>query len=393
MIMKLSKYFLMAAAGLTLFACSNDEDIPGLNGEGTKSVALKLEGLSSGASTKAVGDPHAGDSDHKIALSNVTVYFTDGTNILATKPLASTSTADWADLIGDGYVFHQVPVSTTQVQIVGNASGKTLTATNVAALKASVLDAANEQTFTNVTLFGEDTSLEKASGPDEHGDVYTATVNLKPLVARFEIGNIACTDLGQPGCKITQYSLNVIGLMDFNSGVTLSGTASGTEYTLANVLEPGSEAEEGKVVFGATGTAASWAWDAISGDSSTNITGSTSWNPGPEGSQKFVYQFIPNKLKKVGEDPAKMAQIKLVLKDITWASNVSATDRYNSVVTAKFQKDEQDLTDFEAGKIYTVNYAFKSGNIGPWNPEDKICVQLNVTVSDWEVVALTPVFE
>lgn len=386
--MKLSKYFMMAAASLALFACSNDEDIPGLNGEGTKSVALKLDGLSSGTSTKAVGDPQ---SAGQIALSNMTIYFTNGTSILETKTLNSTDNGkEWAALTGDGYVFHNVPTSTTQVQIVGNASGKSLTTSSVAALKASVLNAANEQDFTNVTLFGEDVTLEEATpAADEHGDVYAASVDLKPLVARFEIGNIACTDLGQSGCKITKYSLSVIGLMDFNSGVTLSGTASGTEYTLDNVLEPGSTAtEEGDVVFGATGTAASWAWDAISGTGSTNITGSTPWNPGDSGDKKFVYQFIPNKLAN-----NKMAQIKLVLKDIEWASGIGSMDRFNSVVTAKFQKDGSDLTAFEAGKIYTVNYAFASGNIGPWNPGDKICVMVDVDIADWEVVALTPVFE
>lgn len=373
--MKTTKMFLVALAALGMAACSNNDEIPGMNNDGTKSVAIRFEGLS--ASTKAVGDPK---SAGEIALSNVTVYFTDGTNILAKKSLSTANTTEWGELTGAGHIFHQLPSAVSQIQIVGNSAGKTITEGTVAALKGSVLKAAGEQTFTNVTLFGEDTTLEETEG-DEHVDkVYTATVDLKPLVARFEIGNIACTDMGTG--PVSGFDLKVIGLMDFNSAVKLDGTATGTEYTLANVLEPGSSAEDGKVIFGEANDEAGWAWDKIEG--ATNITDATPWNP--ETNKKFVYQFIPNKLAD-----GKMAQVKLVLDNVVWTDGTN--NPFNSVVTAKFQKDGQDLTAFEAGKIYTVDYQFKGENVGPWNPDDVKCVQINVTVAEWVVVALTPVFE
>ncbi len=384
--MKLSKYFMMAAASLALFACSNDEDIPGLNGEGTKSVALKLDGLSSGTSTKAVGDAQKAG---QIALSNVTIYFTDGTKILKREVLNSESPA-WTELTGkNGHIFHQLPSTVTQVQIVGNSAGKTITEGTVAALKGSVLKAAGEQEFTNVTLFGEDAELTKTTA-DEHGDnVYTATVDLKPLVARFEIGNIACTDMGTG--PVSGFDLKVIGLMDFNTGVTLDGTTVSGPMTLSNILEPGSKnSEKGKYIFGEESDDAAdnsyadvkWAWDKFEG--ATNINNTTPWNP--ETNKRFVYQFIPNKLAN-----GKMAQIKLVLDNVVWTDG--SGNPFNSVVTAKFQKGGQDLTEFEAGKIYTVDYQFKGENVGPWNPDDVKCVKINVTVASWEIVALTPVFE
>lgn len=374
--MKTAKMFLVALAALSMAACSNNDEIPGVENDGTKSVALRLDGLAS--STRAVGDAQ---SAGKIALSNLTVYFTDGTNILAKKSLSTSNTTEWGELTTTGHVFHQLPSKVTQVQIVGNSASKTITETNVTALKGSVLKAAGEQTFTNVTLFGEDTSLTESAESDEHVDkIYTATVDLKPLVARFEIGNIACTDLGTGPVK--QFDLSVIGLMDFYSGVTLTGTASGG-YTLDNVLEPGSQATEGKVIFGEADAEAGWAWDKISG---ATITTTTAWNPGESGDKKFVYQFIPNKLAD-----GKMAQVKLVLDKVVWTDGTS--NPFNSVVTAKFQKDGHDLTAFEAGKIYKVDYQFKGENVGPWNPDDVKCVQINVTVASWEVVALTPVFE
>lgn len=374
--MKTAKMFLVALAALSMAACSNNDEIPGVENDGTKSVALRLDGLAS--STRAVGDAQ---SAREIALSNLTVYFTDGANILAKKSLSTSNTTEWEELTTTGHVFHQLPSTVTQVQIVGNSASKTITETNVTALKGSVLKAAGEQTFTNVTLFGEDTSLTESAEGDEHVEkIYTATVDLKPLVARFEIGNIACTDLGTGPVK--QFDLSVIGLMDFNSAVKLDGTAAGTEYTLANVLEPGSTAAAGKVIFGEADEVAGWAWDKISG--ATNITSTTPWNP--ETNKKFVYQFIPNKLTD-----GSMAQVKLVLDNVVWTDGTN--NPFNSVVTAKFQKDGVDLTEFEAGKIYTVDYQFKGENVGPWNPDDVKCVQINVTVASWEVVALTPVFE
>lgn len=378
--MKTAKMFLVTLAALSMAACSNNDEMPGMNNDGTKSVSLRLDGLAT--SSRAIGDAQKAG---QIALSNLTVYFTDGTNILAKKSLSTANAAEWAELTGEGHVFHQLPSAVSQIQIVGNSTGKTIAEGTVAALKASVLKAAGEQEFTNVTLFGEDTSLESQApqvSDDHTDDVLKAEVPLSPLVARFEIGNIACTDLGTGPVK--QFDLSVIGLMDFNSGVTLAGTASGTEYTLDNVLEPGSQAVQGKVIFGDADENAGWAWDKISG--ATNITSSTPWNPGESGDKKFVYQFIPNKI--TGN---KMAQVKLVLDNVKWTDGTN--NPFNSVVTAKFQKDGVDLTAFQAGKIYTVDYQFRGENVGPWNPDDVKCVQINVTVANWEVVALTPVFE
>lgn len=377
--MKTAKMFLVTLAALSMAACSNNDEMPGMNNDGTKSVSLRLDGLAT--SSRAIGDAQKAG---QIALSNLTVYFTDGTNILAKKSLSTANTAEWDELTGEGHVFHQLPSAVSQIQIVGNSTGKTITEGTVADLKASVLKAAGEQEFTNVTLFGEDTSLELQApqvSDDHTDDVLKAEVPLSPLVARFEIGNIACTDLGTGPVK--QFDLSVIGLMDFNSGVTLAGTASGTEYTLDNVLEPGSQAVQGKVIFGEADENAGWAWDKISG---ATITTTTPWNPGVSGDKKFVYQFIPNKLAN-----GKMAQVKLVLDNVKWTDGTN--NPFNSVVTAKFQKDGEDLTAFQAGKIYTVDYQFRGENVGPWNPDDVKCVQINVTVANWEVVALTPVFE
>lgn len=387
--MKTTKMLLVALAALGMAACSNNDEIPGMNNDGTKSVAIRFEGLS--ASTKAVGDPQTATA---ISLANMTVYFTDGTNILKKEKFTSSS-SEWAKLTTTGHVFHQLPSAVTNVHIVGNSEGRTFTETNLTALKASVVKAAGEQIVTNVTLFGESglTAADPEEG-DEHVDnLYKATVNLKPLVARFEVGNIACTDV--PTGKIKKYSLDVIGLINFNSGINLAGTSASGSYTLDNILAPGTTpAVQGKYIFGETSDSensdyseVSWAWNKIT--DATNIITGGDYNPNTN--QKFVYQFIPDKVGTADVTSALMPQIKLVLKNIEWADG--SANPFNSVVTASFKVGQTPLTDFEAGKIYTVDYRFESGNVGPWNPDDVKCVQIDVKVAEWQVVALTPVFE
>ena len=51
--------------------------------------------------------------------------------------------------------------------------------------------------------------------------MYNAVVELTPRVARIEIGNITCTDLGSEFSKL---DLKVIGLLNFYESVQLDGT-------------------------------------------------------------------------------------------------------------------------------------------------------------------------
>lgn len=398
--MKLSKYFMMAAASLALFACSNDEDIPGLNGEGTKSVALKLEGIKSAPVTKGIGDGHSASTD--VTLANVVVAFSDGTNFKKVQKF-TTSSDDWDALTkagGAGVIFHRLPNTVNEVYVIGNvySSGETpktegiIPTENgiVSAWKNIVLDPKNEQNFNNVTVYGVSESFTPGTEPDdakgEHSGVntqyYTAKVTVKPLFARFEIGNIQCTNLGN---TYTSLDLKVIGLFDTNTKMTIGGSLpSGNEFlSMANVNEPGTTGL--KYTFGEStsdNAAVSWVWDKLTTASLTS--NSTLYNPGESGDKKFVYQFIPN-----ASTDGKNTQVKLYLE----AKGGPAWN--NSVVTASFKKtsDNETLESFEAGNIYTVDYKFTEGDIHPWNPDQEICINLSVTVAQWGIVALTPDFE
>lgn len=395
--MKTAKMFLVALAALSMAACSNNDEIPGVENDGTMSMYLKFEGLSTGTTTRATG---AAETAGAISFDNITVYFADGSGVIQKTETLNDEADDWTMIGTTGHIFHKIPNSVNQVYVVGNAEGKSLPTvtpktTNISQVKSAALKVAGEQDFDNVILFGEDTQITPVAdgshevGEETHEYLYEAEVNLAPFVSRFEVKGIQCENLSNS--KYKKIVLEAIGLMDYNNQFTLGGGKS-EEMTITNVLEPGSTAEEGKYIFGETSdtsngeyTNYSWAWDKITG---ATLTGSeTVYNPT---AGYYIYQFCP--LQITG---GKNVQIKLAVDAYTDDSTI---DPMGAVVTARFQKQGtsglEDLTSFEAGKIYRIdNYKFKVENVKPWNPDEEICVNVVVKVQEWEVVPLTPVFE
>lgn len=371
--MKLSEGLFLAFAGLGLFACSN-EDVTENGGDNqTASVVIKLDGV---GSSRAVGDATTGSDGegNEITLSDGKILFTDGTTILKVVDLSLT------DAKGNGQLVHEVPAAVSQVQIVGNVESKSeLLATiaenkSLAGVKEYVIKSGDEQDMDYLPLFGEDTSLEKATGVTDlegHTDIYAADVELSTPFSRIEIGDFKCTDLGT---TYSQIDIKVVGLLNFYNEVTLDKTASdkvdiaNTTTDKGKVVEPGLAAE-GKITFGAENDTYGWAWDA----STISMTAAnTVYNPS-EG-QKYVYNFVPQ-----GEDV--MAALYVDAKPVT-----SAAMAINNTLKGK-------LGTLNPGYIYKVSYTFTEGDIHPWNPDATKCVNVVVSVKKWTIKTIKPTFE
>lgn len=400
--MKTTRMFLVALAALGMAACSNNDEIPGMNNDGTKSMYLKFEGLSSETSSRAI---EAAQTAGAIAFTNIRVYFANAAGVIQKTENLDNTSDDWSTIGTTGHIFHNIPNSVEQVYVVGNAKDKDIPSvtdksTNISVVKNQALQVASEQTFGNVILFGEDTQITPAKGisdPEEgHDYLYEADVTLAPFVSRFEVKGIQCEDL--TGSKYKKIVLEAIGLMDYNNKFTLGGAAS-EEMTITNVLEPGSIATKGSYIFGETTdeqngayTNYSWAWDKITSTNSSLTTLTKNDDIcNPNENKYFVYQFSPKQI--TGN---KNVQIKLALDAYT---DETTKDPFGAVVTAKFQKQGEDgklvdLASFETGKIYRIDsYKFKVENVKPWNPDEEICVNVVVKVKSWEIIPLTPVFE
>ena len=404
--MKLFGYLLVACAGLGLFACNTEDEVPTIDTGKTQSVQLKLSGIA-GSLTKAIEAGTGAVSTENIILKDLKVIFYENTGsgpIYRVENFGAVSTpADWALLTGPtGLVFHNLDPKVNAVLVIGNwQMGKDFTFTNVDAIKASNLLAAEENqvaaaetsTKSYVTLWGEDTSLASTTFTDTThptGAVITekaADVTINPLVARFEIGNIQCTDLGT---MYSSFDLKGLGLIDLSLNKSI-GAVPGLSTRLVidtHIVEPGFPAPP-KYEFSVAPELA-WAYNAIIPNVTISSSG-TQYNPdgttaSPNGSKKFAYNFFP--------DPTGFPNIKLVLDNVMLKTGPESSFDY--VVTAKFTSDPAHTIDVPsptAGYIYKVDLAFKEENIGPWNPDNFICVIVKVTVTPWTIMALYPVFE
>lgn len=61
----------------------------------------------------------------------------------------------------------------------------------------------------------------------------------------------------------------------------------------------------------------------------------------------------------------------------------------DNTLTAKFAPQN----GFQAGYIYQVDLEFTEKDLKPWDPNAQICVNVSVTVKDWEITSLDPIYE
>lgn len=422
--MKISKSLFLAFAGLGLFACSNEDVTEGINGnpDETMAIAVQLEGLSQGS--RGIDTPITGDTGEgkqkNTTITSAAILFSDGTNVLKAVSLNSTDNlTDWTNFTkpadGKVYVVHEVPGTVRSVQIIGNykAAGleeyidgdggdnKGLVGGNKATLadvKAKTIESSSQQTFENVAVFGEDNTLELSEYQHQEGDsdketatkVYKADVTVKHLFSRIEIGNIQCEDLGEGNLQLEELLLKHIGLLNYYNTTAINGTGS-NPMTNANVLEPGTTSigdnnycwDDSELSTDKYATR-KWAWDAFAQD--TKLTSKNDiFNPDKTtGSKdgKFVYQFVPEQVKI--NDAAKDFHIKLYVK----ATLKDDSEYPLHTITAKLPGIHYGV----AGYIYKVDLKFKEGNLGPWNPDEKVCIEVKVTAEPWNIETLTPEF-
>ncbi|WP_165042784.1 hypothetical protein [Dysgonomonas sp. ZJ709] len=386
--MKKLKYLVFILASIGLFACSSNDDEAGVTpGTGKKkTVTLQLDGIVSQISKSIANKSTAG----VITLNDVTILLTDGTNIYEKKTILNSS-SDFATITtGSGYVFHQLDPAINKVIVLGNTTGETLNYTNVASVKSSVMQAADEQDKNNILLYGENiltpsTETQPTPHPLDDTDYFTTTVNLSALVSRVEIGKIQCSDLGN---TYSSFKLVGLGLVDIYQQINVDGTGVSEKlsiYTglgsMGKIYEPGlANPPVGLYEFG-NAPAIAWAYNAIS-PIPTLTSGSNSYYAGGDITKVFAHNFIP----VAGTFP----NVKIRLMDVTRVDN--SPTQFSYVATRSFSGAGVDNTHPKPGYIYQFDLVFTESNIGPWDPDSRICIAVNVTVSSWIIQALTPTF-
>lgn len=186
--MKISKYFLMAAAAMSLFACSNDDEA-GLDKKGEN---LTMITLSLGKAGTRSLEETAGGKCNVVEKLEFHFYTADGRNLDVAQPakeeidkaiasLTSTQTAKIA--------IEKVPLTARQLVVIANKNDAINVGTLLSAEKSVV---SLENMYDNTaTPFGQAKSVLTGKAPVPAGSAdgeVRVEVAIKPVSSRVEIG-------------------------------------------------------------------------------------------------------------------------------------------------------------------------------------------------------------
>lgn len=375
--MKLRNYLLISILSTGLLACNKGEEMnTDPKGEGAKTVTLKV---ATSTPVKSITEPSTGEDRTMEFNDLLIVFYNQGTgNIFNSEKLT-----DLTAITTSGHTFHNLNPLIDAAAVVANSDGENeLTAavnSNISALKTALLKIAKQQTMTNNILLFDAQALETNETITDGGHTGEATnkfkvaLNPKPQVARLEIGNIQCTDLGTTYDKFTVAGMGFINFAPTQTGWSNSYLGS-TPPTYGETL---TYEDQDAFDFLVSTNPQPWNYDAAT--ETTEISSSaTQYNPT---AGRFCYNFFPN----------VTPHLKLKLSDVypKGSSNPLSQDVYVTVTKYHFP---EGVTGFEAGKIYQLDFTFTEKNLGLYDNK-QICVEAKVTIDPWVIVpGLTPDF-
>ena len=317
--------FTMVAMAAAFTACSNDDiEVPDVKNGEARSVFMKLE---LPTLTRSTEPPVA--SGTVATVSNLHVYFHDGTSILKYVNATTTTPITIANLT-TGTQITDVPAAATTVTVCGNIPAGTSLPTGgtVAALKAVQLATTASSAVDGFTLEG----------------IYVNNF--------FEKFNLAGTVVGTK----VQY------------GATPAAYAQGQGlYTPANA---------GKL-FDQSAVAA---------------TGIPKEVIPPTAGQRWAYQVVPNGNSTDANEQLQLV-FKLSNLAAKAGSSVNFGTGDQFITVRGFKDGSGNIVELEKGKIYTISkadFTFDESNLSTIPNTSAVSVWLKVTVKAWTVVPVKP---
>ena len=406
----MKKLFVCAMALAAFVSCSK-EDIggPALDSQ-NKSISITI--LNGSGATRADGGITApgagavvdGQQTNKMAsasASQLKVLFANSSGeILKVLPLVNTGSATdtshdpnhAAEYVPgttneqDSYIWHNVPWAVTQIAVARYEAGditivekaEGVTATNLSAVAALATDenlniARELQT---IVLYGVDTALEDLNQTHEVDGIsyhyWKASVIVAPQLARFEVNNIQCIDLGY---------LNTDG-DNRTYGFDELVANSLTWVTDGTVEEPAASAKEYTAKMAEGATTLGTMYGLYNNTSAAN-------NTKKEGTRD---NFINAGANKVWSwNVAANTTFDSMTVDLTALAYDYTLDENGQSVPLYITglNNSTDKFTFQAGNIYQMNLQFVEGNV---KDQDQLCVEVVVTVNPWTINTVTPVF-
>lgn len=356
----MKKFFMvLAAVAVAATSCVQSDDDFAVKGP-QKSVQFSLANV---IGTRSV-DAMIPDAT-KVVLKDCQVFFvgSDGT-LYPGKDVNGVAVSHYfATAPTAVQTFHFLPAAVAKVVVVGNYGSEITTATKLDDIKAIATTWDDQQDDEDLLVYGE-AELVKAADDDVHANTYKADVNVKPLVARIEIGGFVCGFSDTPAydeVKVTMVALN-----NYHANATVGGVVSNlknatintnTAYPFFNADAP---ADSKDVVSGVVLTKAAPSHD-LANDS------------------YLVYHTF------AGTVP------QLVVR-VTGVKGSVESPLY--LATSAFNNGSEKITEFKAGEIYRMkfngknHFAFDEDDLS--QPEK--CVEVSIEAAEWVIVNVTPEF-
>ena len=383
--MKIAKLMLSTLVAAAALVACNKLESDNLGDNSLKSVELSLanvEFITKGDGGAAISDGQA------VFVKSFQVFFTDGTTLYPGYSADNqfmdayfTAAADgtFGDL-GQTKTFHFLPNVVDKVIVLGNMAKVDITQVNTVAGLEKVLKIAEQQNQKELALYASSRLTQTGKhvqDPDGHTTLlYSATCNLLPRIARFEIKSVGMTFKQNPHLY-SEVTLAKMAFVDFYNTCTLIGGAVDLQST---TTVPFTENDIFNYFAGLDLlTKNPWNVDNLELTCTPTTASNTT-------DTNLAYHFYPNANMK----PAVMVRVNA-------KTNASADPAPAYVYTNDFKYGDTVLAAYDAadgrkgycpGYIYRMNYIFDESNL---EHQDK-CVEIKVTVDTWKVVAVTPVF-
>ena len=387
----MKRFFIAAMALATIVGCSKDDAEGGVAlDSNNKTVSITI----ANGSTRATGGeagvtaPGTGttmtceaDADDLTILfadkdGNVlkSLCLTDATNEIEESGAHSSQYAPAKDNgTGGKYTWHNVPWQVTRVAVVRISAAddattlKTIKDYNDLALNE---DVNLKRSLDDIVLFGEN-ALKDTGRTHVVGDTYyhywAAEVTVEPLLARFEINNIQCENLGNYNPYNADKNVGKYSFDELTIGDVVWTSEEGVDYTIDLAYT---------VLYG-------------------------TYNPAKDANKNQVEEDRLNYVTADGNEPGKVEQV--------WSWNVNTTSTQFKTMTVGLTAAAYDYTpaqtnvpltvtgiqkdgksvEFAPGNIYQLDLKFKEENI---MNKDQLCVEVTVRVAEWTVNTVTAVF-
>lgn len=409
------KIALLTALVGVLFACSDKEAIEEMPESGVNNVSLsvKQSGFTRGVNNEKGAAEYAVLGSGKLYFLN-SAYTSIFQRQLTPTEIGTLANTTLTPTSGNTVTISGVPSSAQYLYFMANIKtdvGQVFPAVEGTTSADARLRLDHLQgTAQNVPMSGLSPAFTPASGNN-----YTALVEISPIVARIEIGQVTCQNVtvGSPiSTDITSYKLSGVFINNVNQYVRLDATpylnapvnivnqaAWATDYATYFTANPNFPHYAG----GSPAAPNDWTANAFA-DYCTPVSAGLSFYPDATNGSTIVptvapkpawaYQVCPSTVPASGQTTpvGDIPHIILKLTDVEYVSNpLGATTLYVVVSKYKDSVTNDNILEFKRGNVYRIdNLVFNQTQATSKPYDTNIAVTCSVTVKPWVINSINP---